>query len=482
MPKFNAPGVFLQERPSLPPMVVDVESAVPGFVGYTAQATRSSMGDLLMQPTRIATFLEFEALFGGAPSARIREVQVDGQGNFVSGTSELDFALFQSLRLYFGNGGGVCYVVSVGDFGAASAGLDSKALVAGVDALAKFDEPTLLVCPDAALLGELQMALVHQAMLQQCLRLQDRFAVLDTRCDDPLGESFRSQIGVDALRYGAAYTPWLKTQALGAARYAAWRGKLWQVGKPVVLRDFTADAAVLAQLVAIDQALDSDPAADVAKLELWLEKNFAVYRSILVGVRNSSTLGCPPSGAVTGVYVATDTQRGVWKAPANVSLSGVIAPVTSFDADQLAALNVDAAAGKSINAIRTFTGKGVLIWGARTLSGNDNEWRYVATRRLFILVEESIKKGTTWVVFEPNDANTWNKVRGMIENYLTQKWRDGALQGIKPEHAFFVSCGVGQTMTPQDVLEGRLIIEIGMAVVRPAEFIVLRFSHLLQIP
>jgi phage tail sheath protein FI len=237
---------------------------------------------------------------------------------------------------------------------------------------------------------------------------------------------------------------------------------------------------VLAQLVAIDQALDTNPAADVAKLERWLEDNFAVYRSIVVGVRNSSTLACPPSGAVTGAYVAMDTQRGVWKAPTNVSLSGVIAPVTTFNTDQLAALNVDATAGKSINAIRAFAGKGVLIWGARTLAGNDNEWRYVSTRRLFILVEESIKKATTWVAFEPNDANTWDKVRGMIENYLTQKWRDGALQGIKPEQAFFVRCGVGQTMTAQDILEGRLVVEIGMAVVRPAEFIILRFSHSTQ--
>jgi phage tail sheath protein FI len=143
-------------------------------------------------------------------------------------------------------------------------------------------------------------------------------------------------------------------------------------------------------------------------------------------------------------------------------------------------LNVDSDTGKSINAIRAFAGKGTLVWGARTLAGNDNEWRYVPVRRFFNMVEESVKKSTYWAVFEPNDANTWVKVRGMIENYLTQKWREGALAGATTKDAFFVRCGIGITMTAQDILEGRMNVEIGMAVVRPAEFIILKFSHKLQ--
>ena len=133
-----------------------------------------------------------------------------------------------------------------------------------------------------------------------------------------------------------------------------------------------------------------------------------------------------------------------------------------------------------MNAIRSFAGKGTLVWGARTLAGNDNEWRYVSVRRFFNMVEESVKKSTYWAVFEPNDANTWIKVKSMIENYLIQKWRDGALAGAKPEQAFFVKVGLGQTMTAQDILEGRMNVEIGMAVVRPAEFIILKFSHKMQ--
>lgn len=482
MPKYITPGVYVQELLTLPPTVVDVESAVPAFVGYTRQAAQLLQGELTLHPQRIASLAAFEALFGGAPPAQVREVQVDAQGNFLSATCDLDYPLFWSLRLYFSNGGGSCYVVSVGANSGVAPVIDSKALVAGVKALATLNEPTLLVCPEAALLGDVAMAEVQQAMLQQCGCLKNRFAVLDTRLNDPHGESFRKQIGLDALRYGAAYTPWLKVWASCATGYADLRGKLRCGSKPVFLRDLTVDPVVRVKLLAIDQALAADPGADVATLELWLEHNFMVYRSIVSGVLTHSTVACPPSGAVTGVYVAVDSQRGVWKAPADVALNEVSSLVTSFDSGQLAALNVDTTGGKSINAIRDLPGKGVLIWGARTLAGNDNEWRYVSVRRFFILVEESIKKATEWVVFEPNDAKVWTKVRGMIDNYLLEKWRDGALAGAKSDQAFFVRCGLGQTMTAQDVLDGRLIVEIGMAVVRPAEFIILRFSHHTQSP
>ena len=188
----------------------------------------------------------------------------------------------------------------------------------------------------------------------------------------------------------------------------------------------------------------------------------------------------PPSGAIAGVYAMVDGTRGVWKAPANVSLSSVLGPAVVLDDADQRGLNVDPEAGKSINAIRSFSGKGTVVWGARTLAGNDNEWRYVPVRRFFNLVEESVKKATAWAVFEPNDASLWSKVKGMVDAYLHQKWRDGALAGATPQQAFYVKVGLGTTMTAQDVLEGRLIVEIGMAVVRPAEFIVLQFSHKMQ--
>ena len=188
----------------------------------------------------------------------------------------------------------------------------------------------------------------------------------------------------------------------------------------------------------------------------------------------------PPSSAMAGVYYQVDNARGVWKAPANVSLNSVKKLTAIIDDVDQEGLNVDATGGKSINALRFFQGKGNMVWGARTLAGNDNEWRYISVRRFFNFAEESIKKASVQFVFEPNDANTWVKVRAMIENFLVNQWRAGALTGAKPEQAFFVRVGLGETMTAQDILEGKLIIEIGMAVVRPAEFIILRFSHKMQ--
>ncbi|MEM9598191.1 MAG: phage tail sheath C-terminal domain-containing protein, partial [Acidobacteriota bacterium] len=187
----------------------------------------------------------------------------------------------------------------------------------------------------------------------------------------------------------------------------------------------------------------------------------------------------PPAAAVAGVFATVDRTRGVWKAPANESLSSVRSPAVEVDQDLNDHMNVHPT-GKSVNALRTFAGKGLLVWGGRTLAGNDNEWRYVSVRRFFNFAEESIRNATEAFVFEPNDARTWTKVKALIESFLTLQWRQGALAGAKPEDAFYVRVGLGSTMGPQDVLEGRMIVEIGMAVVRPAEFIVLRFSHLLQ--
>lgn len=203
-----------------------------------------------------------------------------------------------------------------------------------------------------------------------------------------------------------------------------------------------------------------------------------VFGNIVSQVTQTMVL-LPPSGAIAGVYAAVDRNRGVWKAPANVSLADVSSVAVKINDQMQEDLNVTST-GKSVNAIRVFAGKGCLVWGARTLAGNDNEWRYVPVRRFFNMAEESIGKATEPFVFEPNDRGTWVRVRAMIENFLTVQWRQGALAGATPAQAFFVKVGLGETMTAQDILEGRMIIEIGMAVVRPAEFIILRFAHKMQ--
>jgi len=225
----------------------------------------------------------------------------------------------------------------------------------------------------------------------------------------------------------------------------------------------------------VEQVVEAPPKT----LNAIKSNNTTLYNQIKAKMTQQRVI-MPPSAAVAGIYAAGDRERGVWKAPANVSLSAVIGPVAKITHEEQERLNVDPTAGKSINAIRAFTGKGTLVWGARTLAGNDNEWRYVPVRRLFNMIEESTQKATAFAVFEPNDATTWLKVKAMIESYLYGLWEQGALAGPTPEAAYFVNVGLGKTMTAQDVLEGRMIVEIGVAAVRPAEFIVLRFTHKMQ--
>ncbi len=188
----------------------------------------------------------------------------------------------------------------------------------------------------------------------------------------------------------------------------------------------------------------------------------------------------PPSAAVTGIYANTDRNIGVWKAPANVGVASVIEPVRKLNNLEQSNVNIDSVGGKSVNVIRSFAGRGNIVWGARTLDGNNPEWRYINVRRLFSVVEESIQKSTHFAVFEPNTPLTWLKVRAMIESYLEDLWKAGGLVGTTREQAYFVNIGLGTTMTSKDISDGKMNVDVGLAVSRPAEFITINFTHLLQ--
>jgi len=178
----------------------------------------------------------------------------------------------------------------------------------------------------------------------------------------------------------------------------------------------------------------------------------------------------PPSGSVAGVYARSDNTRGVEKAPANEVIRGVTGLDVQYNRGEQDVLNP-----KGVNLIRSFTGQGIRIWGARTLSSNAL-WKYVNIRRLFIFVEESIKQGTNWVVFEPNDERLWAKVHRTIDAFLTRVWRSGALMGSSPSEAFFIDIS-RNTMTQDDIDNGRLICVIGIAPVKPAEFVIFRITQ-----
>jgi phage tail sheath protein FI len=474
MPTYKTPDVYVEEISVFPPSVAEVETAIPAFLGYTEKARRAADDDLLLKPTKIYSFKEYEDLFGFAfPETIDISIAVDTAGAMsvtdfqVGGVTPDDaflptYLMYYAVKMYFDNGGGQCYVVSIGGYADPIAAAD---VTAGLDVLRLEDEPTLIVVPEAAKMLEADYRTVVQAVLAQCGVLGDRFGIFDayrgafaqdlnSDVDDGGGgfltnlEAARDMFGMNDLKYGAVYYPFVRT----TLNYAA-----------------DEDATV-------EVTVGPAPAVGLGTLRTTVTSVYNFAKTVL----KDRFVIMPPSAAVAGVYAYTDTNRGVWKAPANVSLADVLEPVIRLDNAHQDNLNVDATTGKSINAVRAFAGKGTLVWGARTLAGNDNEWRYISVRRFFNMVEESIKKSTYWAVFEPNEANTWVKVRGMIENYLTQKWREGALAGATPKEAFFVRCGLGTTMSAVDILEGRMNVEIGMAVVRPAEFIILKFSHKLQ--
>ncbi|KPQ09868.1 MAG: bacteriophage tail sheath protein [Algoriphagus marincola HL-49] len=573
MAEFKRPGVYIREISTLPASVVPIATAIPAFIGYTAKREKNGEPIPNNKPTRITSYLEFKEIFGDSFYERY-EVSLTSTepGYTITDPSHFsNYLLPYHVYLYFLNGGGPCYIVSVGTHISNPSGneIDPAALLAGLAALEEEDEPTLLVVPEAAVLSDVNRTTLHDQLLAQCAKLQDRFAIMDVlhiTNNTPLEDAtaFRNQVGTSDLKYGAAYYPGLKTflfrnfnektLILTDNRGGTAQGPFHQMplemlgtgsGRAVGIIQITNNANLDGDSFTIDSdtftegpdfTKEPGPSANAGSAENLLvaiqaaaNPNYTARRSgatiIIEATAEGSageslaltytdngdggatispggTLRIPqaekslynaikakleskvmtlyPSAAMAGVYARVDGQRGVWKAPANVSLRGVSQPSVLLSSPDQEPLNVDATSGKSINAIRLFPGKGNLVWGARTLAGNDNEWRYIPVRRLYIFVEESVKKATEFVVFEPNDANTWMRVKAMIENFLSGLWREGALAGAKPEQAFFVRVGLGQTMTSLDILEGRMNVEIGLAAVRPAEFIILKFSHKLQ--
>lgn len=684
---YKTPGVFIEEIPKFPPSIAAVETAIPAFVGYTDTAEKNGES-LTGKAVKISSLLEFGTYYGEGVVNKKVEVVADAEENNYAVTSiEIDdnkrFYLYDALRQFYDNGGGDCYIVSVGSYYKSNGDINDViigeqdgsplGLLTGLFEVEKEDEPTILVFPDAVSMDAASFYSLQQAAIMQCVKLQDRVAVLDLQenlASDLASavNTFRNNIGINGLKYAMAYGPWLYTSYPKDIDFEILKGNVTSGGNPLNLATMTSDPTANGLVKSMEDALgdsetvqgiiDSvrdaandgtlpaiaaapfaapsptdrlkafasavydapDAAAQTAAMNiliafvqntaiqlearwnndsefssqllrndvqsyatsesLWrggiksliaLQKNDKInditviadaavkasypasfiaatahdwigstYDSINATTTDYTLNGAtvaqqlrmmvsditkafnkiigfattivssaaayqkaaqdflyqnhpyiskwvlairkelskvPPSGSVCGVFARVDNLRGVWKAPANESLNSVTGPVTNVTAEAQSGMNVDPTAGKSINIIRSFIGKGTLIWGARTLAGNDNEWRYVSVRRFFNMVEESSKKASEQFVFEPNDANTWVKVQGMIENFLTSMWRAGALQGAKPEHAFYVAVGLGKTMTALDILEGRMIVEIGMAVVRPAEFIILRFSH-----
>jgi len=527
MAQYKTPGVYVVEKSAFPNSVVEVATAVPAFIGYTEFADNKGTS-LANKPWRITSMAEFIAYFGGAPKTRFSiaglaapaaseaggapaanvgsadfsffDAATKKRQQYVLSTEGTPYILYYSMLLFFQNGGGPCYIVSVGNYGD---DLDADKITAGIDTLLKEQEPTMVLVPDAVHLKDQDCASVQSALLMHCgYKTRNRFALLDVYDgykdrQDPAGDcisAFRESVGSNFLDFGAAYYPWINTSIVKDKDL-----DFTSIANPDVLtalikqelssildaKDPTPAAKVKidqinATLAAITTTQDqsNESAFDIHTVNKTLMAVSSLYPQIILAIQKKLNL-LPPAAGMAGVYTMVDNTRGVWKAPANVSISGVVSPAVSISNDEQEDLNVHTQ-GKSVNAIRSFIGEGVMVWGARTLDGNSLDWRYVSVRRTMLMIEESIKQACKAYVFEPNTANTWVTVKSMVRNFLTSVWKRGGLAGASADDAFSVFVGLGETMTADDILEGLLKVSVLVAVSRPAEFIEITFEQQMQ--
>ena len=323
---------------------------------------------------------------------------------------------------FFLNGGSRCYVVNTQADGAI-AGTGR-----GLDALAAIDEIAIIAAP-----GRTDAA-AHGALLDAAESLKDRVAILDgpPRVDD-----------VEVLTRAAdgSAAPPTTPAADGDTTATPARGK----GPKPGLR-----------------ARDSDGGYGAYYFP-WLKGRDAIDPDALAQI--------PPSGHMAGIYARTDSERGVHKAPANVTIRGAEGLTQMLSRAEQDVLNP-----VGVNCIRFFTREGVRVWGARTLAPSASNWRYLNVRRLFNMIEESIAISTRWVVFEPNAGPLWKDIQRDVGAFLTLLWRQGALAGSRPEDAFFVKCDA-ETNPPEVVDAGQVVVVIGIAPVKPAEFVIFRIGQ-----
>lgn len=554
----RTPGVYITELDAFPPSIVGVQTAVPAFIGYTEKADINGK-PVLNQAIKIGSLADYEAIFGKGYKSEYTITPVPdsteeeknkiaaGEFDFKVWDSTTDpanpvwkyydlkqlpptdkkYNLYDSMRLFYANGGGNCFVVSVGQYYATGATtpttISADDLSGGLAVIKEQVGPTMLVIPDAVLLpasgdeGEPYISSEFQAvvndMLTQCGDLQDRVAVLDVYGTDTIntvydntgteapGETtvtlddvkkqFYVDVGDKFLNYGMAYFPFLHTTVVSVSEVdytsivtvadlqsvlTMQANNLYPDPDPAHVWPVNENpryVAVLADITAIADA--NNTPADVVKYN----QNLTAALPLLIDMERTITRRndvLPPSGAMAGVYTYVDGTRGVWNAPANLTLSAVPSTTYKLNNLQQGDLNLPVN-GKAIDALREFVGRGTVVWGARTLDGNSKDWRYIQVRRTLIYVEQSIKNALDQFVFAANDGKTWVTVISMVSNFLQGLWSQGGLMGATASEAYAVECGLGSTMTADDILDGYMIVQVTLQMIRPAEFIELTFKQ-----
>jgi phage tail sheath protein FI len=488
MPRANIKGVNV-----FPSSIVEVATAVPAFIGYTQSAVKDNLS-VLFKPTRVTSMAEFQNIFGVSPTHQFDLVEAAGpaQADLSLGDKHYSvnrkgdvYRLYQSMQLFYFNGGGPCYIVSIGGY---DQGMNKMQMTQGIDALIEEHEPTLVVIPDAVSLAAPDCYTVQQAMLMHCgSKMRNRFAILDihdgyrNKVDSVL--AFRNAVpNKEVGSFGAAYYPWLNTTLLSDSdvnyEFLSPNGRTrLQELLTEVFATPTSDLALMIAALTAEGGPDSATPAP-HEIDKVLRANSQIYPAILNEIKVQLNM-LPPSGAMAGLFTMVDNTRGVWNAPANIGVMAVSSPALEISHDEQEALNIDNN-GKSVNAIRAFNGEGTLVWGARTLDGNSQDWRYIHVRRTLIMLEQSIKLATKAYVSEPNNAQTWQTLKSMISNYLVGIWKRGGLAGSTPDDAFSVHVGLGETMTSEDILGSILRISVQVAITRSAEFVEIYFQQQMQ--
>ncbi len=515
MPTYLSPGVYVEEvdRGSKP--IEGVGTAVAAFVGFTAKGPADDPNDPNgIKPRLVTNWAQFETLFGG----------------FVEGAM-----LPHAVYGYFNNGGGACYIARVPHTkgggttprAALMSGskrqvetLEVRALDEGASGLEVAVEPAEGDAPSTFTLRVLAAGQEVETFpdltfgrgnrnVETVVNQESRYVRVTAPSASgvsvaeriptvgryPLGTETAAPVRVSGSDFEGSETERTGVRGLLIA------DEVTMVVTPDLVTAATGDngevdlglfkAVQTAMITHAENAgdrmaiLDAPPGMSPQEVKEWrdatamYDSKFAALYYPWIRVANplarpdgngNRVLTVPPSGHVAGIWARNDDTRGVWKAPANEVVRGALdveLKVTKGEQDQLNPIGV--------NCIRPFGTRGIRVWGGRTLS-SDPSWRYVNVRRLFNYIEESILLGTQWVVFEPNDYDLWARVKRTVYAFLLGLWRQGALFGAAPEQAFYVKCDE-ETNPPESVDEGKLVVEIGVAPVKPAEFVIFRISQ-----
>jgi phage tail sheath protein FI len=426
---YLTPGIYIQEIPSGNPPIEAVGTSTPAFLGVAPLATAR-----VYEAVAIDSWSQFQKyyIFG---EDKFADAVASGTAPTVATTP-----LAQAVRGFIENGGSRCYVLNVGPNGSLQG--SGGARRQGIDLVDELDEVSMVCTPG------FNDARSYDALVSFCDRT-NRMAI----CDSP------EKVPNSDLLKEVAVPPAAATPAAGGGREAgapaAGGGR--EAGAPAAGGGREA-AGLRAKTVESGNAAYYYP---------WLKCVNAVNPSL------PELVSTPPCGHIAGIYARVDASRGVFKAPANEVVRGALDVTYRVTDAEQGGLNQN-----GVNVIRFFSGDGARVWGARTLAGTVAPWwRYINVRRTFTMIERSIKRGTLWAVFEPNDQLLWSRIRVSVGAFLKRMYKSGALMGRSPEEAYFVKCDE-ETNPPEVIEAGQLVIVVGLAVVKPAEFVIFRIGHL----